>query len=376
MIELLGRMKITAKVCHLTSVHPWNDTRIYIKQSTFLAQAGYEVHLVAPNIPEKIEENIQLHSVPQTRKGRLSRMSKTVWSVYQKALQIDADIYHFHDPELIPLGLALKLKGKKVIYDAHEDVPRDILSKDWIPKNWRKLISYIFERIENVVSQKFDAVVAATPFICDRFLEIGCNAVTVNNFPILTELHIPTTSWQGKEQVVCYIGGIWDQRGLFEMIEAIGKTNAQLLLGGTFAEEEQRSQAIAMTGWSSVEELGQINRGVVAQTLAKSIAGLVLFYPESNHINSQPNKMFEYMSASIPIIASDFPLWKEVIEGNQCGICVNPYDTDAIAEAIQWLIDHPYEAELMGENGRKAVEEKYNWEQESKTLLKLYQALL
>jgi glycosyltransferase involved in cell wall biosynthesis len=127
-----------------------------------------------------------------------------------------------------------------------------------------------------------------------------------------------------------------------------------------------------MPGWDKVEELGQLNRSEVAQTLARSMAGLVLFHPEPYHLDAQPNKMFEYMSASLPVIASNFPLWKEIIEGNQCGICVDPMNPAAIGEAIQWLIDHPDEAKRMGENGRRAVEKKYNWESQVISLTKLY----
>ncbi|MBD3768073.1 MAG: glycosyltransferase, partial [Gammaproteobacteria bacterium] len=103
--------------------------------------------------------------------------------------------------------------------------------------------------------------------------------------------------------------------------------------------------------------------------------GLVTFLPAPNHIDAQPNKMFEYMSAGLPIITSIFPLWREIVEGNQCGLCVDPLDPQAIGEAIQYLIDNPVEAEQMGKNGRQAVEQKYNWTIEEQKLLDLYAGL-
>jgi glycosyltransferase involved in cell wall biosynthesis len=315
---------------------------------------------------------VHLHGVPKVNGSRILRMTKTVWAVYQKARTINADIYHFHDPELIPIGLLLKLEGKKVIYDVHEDVPKDILGKTWITPVLRKPVAWLIRNLENFAAKRFNAVVAATPYICDRFLKLGCHAVNVNNYPILTELYLPDVDWSKKERVVCYVGGIFYIRGIFEIIEAIDQSDVKLLLAGQFSPIELRERAISMRGWDKVEELGQLNRSEVAQTLARSMAGLVLFHPEPYHLDAQPNKMFEYMSASLPVIASNFPLWKEIIEGNQCGICVDPMNPAAIGEAIQWLIDHPDEAKRMGENGRRAVEKKYNWESQVISLTKLY----
>jgi len=106
------------------------------------------------------------------------------------------------------------------------------------------------------------------------------------------------------------------------------------------------------------------------------MAGLVLYHPVPNHTDAQPNKLFEYMSAGIPVISSNFPLWKEIVEGHQCGICVDPLKPDEIAKAIQWILDNPEKAKKMGENGRRAVEEKYNHTVEEKKLLTLYKLLL
>ncbi|MDJ0617909.1 MAG: glycosyltransferase family 4 protein [Calothrix sp. MO_192.B10] len=364
------------KVCHLTSVHPYNDTRIYVKECCTLASAGYETHLVAPGAPNEVIKNVQLHSIPKIQESRLLRMTKAVWYVYQQALAIQADIYHFHDPELIPLGLLLVNQGKNVIYDVHEDVPRDILSKFWIPQVWRKIISWTVEKLENFAAQHFTAIVTATPLICSRFLKLGCSAVDVKNYPILDELSFPDTNWEEKEPVVCYIGSITEERGIFEMIKGIGQTDTCLLLGGEFAYAQQREQAVNIPGWANVKELGWLGREQVVETLRKSMAGLVLLHPSPNIMNALPVKMFEYMCAGIPVIASNIPLWKEIVEDNQCGICVDPHNPEAIAQGIQWIITHPNEAKKMGENGRRVVKEKYKWEKESKILLELYKDII
>ncbi len=361
------------KVCILTSVHPPFDTRIFHKEAKSLARAGYDVTLIAQHDKEEIIDGIRISPLLKP-KNRLERMTKTVWLTYRKALKINADVYHFHDPELMPVGLLLKRHGKRVIYDVHEDVPRQNLSKPYLPVAFRKPISLMIGALEAFSARRFDGVVTATPFINRRFLELGANAINVNNYPLVSELYAAENQWKNKEKIVCYVGGIGRIRGAFEMVEAIGKTKYRLLLAGNI-ETDIENVLQQIPGWRQVEALGFVNREGVRATAARSIAGLVLFHPEPNHINAQPNKMFEYMSAGIPVIASNFPLWKEIIEGAKCGICVDPLNPEDIAGAIQFIIDHPAEAEQMGKNGRRAVEEKYNWGMEEKKLLGLYSAL-
>jgi len=364
------------KVCHLTSVHPYLDIRIFMKQCRTLVSSGYEVHLVAPDAPNEIIDGVQMHTIVKSKASRMKRMTKTVSDVYKKAKEINADIYHFHDPELMIVGYLLsKVQGKRVIYDVHEDVPRQIMSKTWIPKSLRFMISKTVEFIENRLSRKYSAVVTATPFINKRFEGLIKTSVNINNFPINGELLVTNSDVYEKERAVCYVGGISTPRGINEMVYALNNVDAQLYLCGRFSSEKDRMTLTKIDGWSKVKEMGFLNREQVSDICSKSIAGLVLFHPEPNHVNAQPNKLFEYMSAGIPVISSDFHLWKEIIEGNRCGICVNPLDPTAITNAIQYLIDNPEEVEIMGRNGKRAVEEKYNWSSEGEKLLKLYRSL-
>jgi glycosyltransferase involved in cell wall biosynthesis len=300
-------------------------------------------------------------------------MTRTVNAVYKAGRAINADIYHLHDPELLPIGLLLKLQGKRVIYDAHEDVPRQILSKHWICPSLRRTVARSFEAFEDFVSRRLDVVITATSHIRDRFARIGCKAVDVNNYPKLEEFASLDVTLLDKKKAVCYVGGISDIRGIREMVASIAITEgAQLFLAGKFETDALLREVSGMSGWDKVHYYSVVDRKSVCEILGMSLAGLVVLHPTENYVDSLPIKMFEYMSARIPVIGSNFPLWKEIIERNGCGICVDPLNTKEIAAAVQWIIDHPEKAKIMGENGRRAVEDHYNWESESKKLLAVY----
>lgn len=125
-----------------------------------------------------------------------------------------------------------------------------------------------------------------------------------------------------------------------------------------------------------VEYTGHFTREEVNEIYKKSKAGLVVFQPARNHINAQPNKLFEYMAAGLPVIASEFPLWKTIVEGENCGICVNPLDVESVRTACVFLMENDEIAESLGKNGRRAIEEKYNWNCEEEKLVSLYRELI
>ncbi|WP_335909115.1 glycosyltransferase [Shewanella indica] len=367
------------KVVHLTSVHLRDDIRIFIKMCTSLASENYKISLVvADGNGDELINDISIIDVGKKSDSRIKRMTDTVSKVYKAAINLNADIYHLHDPELIPIGLKLKKNGFKVIFDAHEDLPKQLRSKPYLNPFFRKLLPIFFEVYEKFALKKFDALVGATPSITEKLAKINPNSYNINNYPILGELNTGASSyWDAKLNEVCYLGGIAEIRGIKEVIASlIDAPLARLNLAGRFSEAHVESDVKTWDAWQQVNQLGFIDRKEAAEVLARSKAGIVTFHEYPNHVDAQPNKMFEYMSAGLPIITSNFPMWKEVVEGNQCGICVDPLDSKAIASAINYILENKEEAQRMGENGLKAVNEKYNWAAEEKTLFKMYKEVL
>ena len=363
------------KVCHLSSLHARYDTRIFIKMCSSLSSFGYDVTLViADGLGDEVKNGVSIVDVGVKTGGRISRITKTVKRVYEKAKELDANIYHLHDPELIPVGLKLKKLGKKIIFDSHEDIPNDILIKGYLKFNLKYLVSYFFRLFQCITYPKFDALVAATPSIRDNLLKFNPNTVDVNNFPLLNELSI-ANDWSKKEREVAYVGGIAKIRGILEITSAMEYTrDVRLNLVGNFSEKAIEQKIKRHQSWKKVNELGFLTRKLVNVVLAKSQAGLVTLHPIVTYKAALPVKMFEYMVAGIPVIASNFPILRNIVEGNKCGICVDPLNPKVIGETIQFLIDNPTKAQQMGQNGRKAIEQKYNWLIEEQKLLKLYKS--
>jgi glycosyltransferase involved in cell wall biosynthesis len=367
---------MSIKITHLTSAHPRYDTRIFIKMCSSLAMnKNYEVSLiVADNKGDEVKNDVKIFDVGK-KNGRLNRILKTTKNVYKKALKLNSDIYHIHDPELIFIGLKLKKLGKKVIYDAHEDVALQILSKSYMNIFLRKIFSKAFLIFEKFAFKKFDYIITATLHIKDKFLKINKNCIDINNYPKLEEFDISLKE-DLKENIFCYIGSIAEVRGIKEIVCAMEfVSDAKLLLAGDFREKDVEAEVKTYNGWEKVKELGFVDREGVADVMNRSKAGLVTLHPIINYQDALPVKMFEYMASGLPVIASNIPLWQSIIDDAKCGICVDPLNPKEIADAIEYIMTHPVEAKIMGENGKKAVIEKYNWRLEETKLFSIYEEL-
>ena len=356
------------KVCHMTSAHPPEDVRILYKECASLAEAGHEVYLVERG--ESYEKlGVHIVGVGELPSNRLKRMTRGAKKVYKTALELDCDLYHFHDPELFPFALKLKKKGKKVIFDSHEDVPATILDKGWIPVPLRRVVASLYRAYETSTISKMDALVAATPYIAQLFEHRAKRSVSVSNFPRLNDIVFHEKDFSSCEPIVCYAGGISELRGESIMRSAMETVEADLLMAGDHEIEEVQN------GEHYIRYLGKLDRTGVNELYGKSVVGLCLLKPAHNYINSQPVKMFEYMAAGLPFVCSDFPLWRHFAKESGAGFCVNPEDTEEIRTVICRLLNDRKLAETMGRKGHESVISRYSWSNEEKKLLGVYKEL-
>jgi glycosyltransferase involved in cell wall biosynthesis len=369
----------------LSVIHPRDDIRVRVRGTETLALAfDRPMHLLVMDgrgDSSESEGRVQVHDLGSPPRSRILRMLLGPWKAFQMIRILRPAVVHFHNPELLPLAVGLSWLGCKVVYDAHEDMPRQIMAKHWVPRWARGSVARVTATVEFLASRRMDAVVAAWPGIAERFP--ADRTVLVRNFPPIGELaSLHPVPHALRRPAFAYVGGISEVRGIREMVEAVGRVGSpgtsipRLLLGGRFAPALLESEVSRMAGWERVDFRGWVDRTGVSDILGQSRAGLMTLHPTPNHLRSEPNKLFEYMSAGLPVVVSDFPVWRAIVEEAECGLMVDPFDVDAIASAMQWILDHPEEAEAMGRRGREAVESKWNWEGEGERLVELYRRLV
>lgn len=366
------------KVCHITSAHGPEDVRIFHKECASLARAGYEVYLVQRG--ESYEKHgVHLVGFGKPHSNRLGRMLFTARRAYRVALALDADVYHFHDPELLPYGLKLKRRGKIVIFDSHENTLRDIMKKKpWIPAPMRRMVYLWFKREQEKVCGQINAVLTVTPQLVSFFEHLNPRSVQISNYPILDDTLAPPDF---SSKTLVFAGGVSSQWSHHNIIKALYRLpDCRYLLCGPAMGQDYLRELESLPGWGQTEYLSRIPHEEVPALLSKGAVGMAVlsyFGSDDEKMGTMGNnKIFEEMMAGLPVVCTDFALWREFVDRWHCGICVDPADPDAIAEAIRYLLDHPEEARQMGENGRKAVKEEFNWGVEEKKLLALYDEIL
>lgn len=363
------------KVCHMTSVHPPEDTRIFFKECTSLAQAGYDTYLIERG--DSYDKNgVHIVGFGDFQGNRLLRMTKAAKVVYEKALVIDADIYQIHDPELLPYALRLKRRGKKVVFDSHEYYSEQLKHKAYLPGILGTIFSKVYKLYEDYVCSKIDAVIF--PCLKDgrHPFEGKCKRViTLNNVPLLSELYNHYDPRIEKfDKSICHIGNLSVSRGITEIVKAAYLTNTTAYIGGIFSSVEYQEYIENMTESKSLKYMGKLNRKEVLDLLQRCQIGLATLHNvgQYNQFDNLATKCYEYMSLGLPVILSKSKYNDKINDQYHFGICVDPKNVNEIAKAICYLLNNKEKAREMGQNGRRAVLNVFNWEIEKEKLLNLY----
>lgn len=356
------------KVCHVTSVHKWNDIRIYRKECISLVNFGYDVNLLVLNSSFKGESNgVNVHSVQLNYSSTFSRIFKASAILHKKAVEIDADVYHIHDPELLPLGKRLTKAGKRVIFDAHEDTGSDILKKELIPRPFRKIASLIYNSYEKSLVKSFFGVISVTEKLTARFGHK--HAETIKNYPILDSFQ-PEVPYHRRDNIIVYVGGLMKIRGISECIKAMKHLNDYtLVLAGPFDSEIYQKECESLEEWDKkVEYLGTIELEKVYRLLERAKLGLTMLYPTKGHLNSLPIKTFEYLAAGTPVLMTEIPYWREVFK--EQGNYTSSFESKDLAKAMLRAIEESNEEQ--NQKNREVVLEKFNWVGEAQKLDNFY----
>ncbi|MBC1399166.1 glycosyltransferase family 4 protein [Listeria fleischmannii] len=369
------------KIFMCSSVHVWSDTRIYFKEAKSLAEAGFQVEFYALNFDGEKESipNLTMHYLPVLSRKKRFRHMQTLLKAFEES---DAKNFHFHDPEL--LFLARKIKKKygdavKIVYDMHEHLPAAILTKQWIPRGSRPFVSKMVAFFEKYFLKWVDAVVFAEVSYKENYLKMGLNTVDVLNYPIMPPVRNETIS---KVFTLIYVGVLTEQRGLFNMLELAkamrekGCTDFKLkLIGPMFTNEDAFSEFIIVNHLEkNVEHLDRMQYKDIWRHYYQSHIGLCLLHPTPNNLNSHSTKLFEYMAAKIPILASDFPDFKKIISEADCGYTTDPFDYGRAADLVIQLKDNRKRNWDLGQNGFRAFQNLYSWQHEAEKLLTLYES--
>lgn len=366
-------------VCHVTSAHGRYDTRIFQKECSTLADEKFNVFLIVnDNQDNELVNDVKIVSTGFVAKSRLDRIRNGKKYSLSKILEIKPDVVHLHDPELLMIVKKIRKKLPKcqIIFDSHEDVGAQIRGKEWIPAFMRSMIAGIYNSLEKSRFKKLSAIITVTPHLYERVKALNPNTLMVANFPLIDSIKLTDDS--KKSASLVFAGGIEAQWNHHVLLNAIKDVEVEYRLCGK-ADTEYLSKLMQHPSWNKVNYYGQVSFDKVQEIIGESMIGMVLlqYSANTNWENGTlgNTKIFECMANGIPVICTDFTIWKEIIDKYSCGIYVKPNEEESIRKAVNCLLEQPDLAKKMGENGRKAIQEEYNWGFDSKKLVDLYKRL-
>ncbi len=371
------------RIVHVSTVHPWHDIRIVQKMCRSLAESGHDVHLIIPGdeaVVSRVHPRLTIHLLPEEA-NRWRRFWLNTWRASRIARTLAGDIYHFHDPELLLLAWGLDRQGHRVVFDMHENTPRAIRTKSWIPAPIRRLVAAVYRRLEKSLLAGIPVVFAEQSYRKDySHLQ---RTVVVQNFPDPALFRDVEPASPSSEFSIGYLGAVSRARGIDNVLAALAILHQQGYRIGfdCIGRISPQYKAACEAGAEAAGLAGVTFRGPMTPQaawchVAACDVGVAVLAPLENYLESFPTKMFEYMLLGLPVIVSDFPLYRKVVEEAGCGLLVPPQDPERLAAAIRQLRDDPLAAREMGRRGRAAVERRYNWPREFEKLIALYRELV
>lgn len=366
------------RVFHITTVHLVFDTRVFHRECRSLAETGkYEVTLVNAKGENLSRHGVTLKSVYVPR-NRFERMTLTMLSLALFLLRNRADIYHFHDPELIPLAMILRLLGANVVYDCHEDYEQKLLSNAWLPPFFRKLASRLYAYLANLSFKSFSGVIVAAPSILERFEPQVINGVLSRNLPRLSQCSVePAIPFHKRSNTVFYSGGVVNNKGIAQVIDAVLQSRVsdiELVIVGRADEPLYKKLESKLTS-GRIRYLGVVPFEDVLHWMGRSKVGVVCNQPVFSYDRSLPNKLFEYMASGLPSVFSSFEQWTALSKNGPFGSSCDPSNPLDIRDKIDRLLMDDEYWNLIHASSLD-VAQNFSWEREFLALDELYERVL
>ncbi len=366
------------KICLLNVLHDALDKRMYHKIARSLIAAGHEVVSIAPGSASPA--GVRWVPVPEasTFAGRLAAVVRLV----RRGRHEQADVYIAPEPESWVAALAIKLvAGGKVVLDMHEHIPSEFAK--FFPAFLRGGIQYVTVRFMRLFARHTDLIILTRESFDCFWTGLKTPRVTIINTNHVQPQcdAIPEVLRQqfGNVPTLIHQGVFGDIRGSYQLLEAMRQVKTVipevhcLILGRyVYGNEQAYRRAIRDAGLgNTITLLDPVPYEAVPAHIAVSRVGLLLFQPGlPNHTLAMPHKLFDYMREARPVIAPSFSVEvARIVQEADCGLLVDVTSPEAIAAAMLDLLEHPEKAARLGRNGRRLVEEKYNWQHDERRLI-------
>ena len=354
------------RIIHITTAHPRDDVRIMAKFAKYWTALGPAELIVCDGLPNETVDGVLIHGLAK-QSSRLARMLRAPFDCLRFLRRNKKQcVVHLHDPELLIVALFMRWSGYTVVFDLHEDLIDQVISKPYLKPQLSKLIYLATRSIYPLLLRTANAHIAATSAISERYGRyLGRNIPVIQNYVMRSETRDPQ-GYAPKTKTLVYSGAINEIRGIWRML-AIGEALPEgwrLVICGRFRTEALQEKCENHPGWKNIDYRGHVTRSEVRQIYAEAACGLVLFDKQPNHMESLPNKMFEYMGNALPCVATDIPHWQQLVEVNEVGICVPSEDNIAMLHSISMYLFDPEKRARHAENGAYLVQRKYTWEPE------------
>jgi glycosyltransferase involved in cell wall biosynthesis len=372
-----------AVVCHLSPVESRRDERAFSRQALAAIGYGMCVRIVGPYSGNGENQGVEFVPLSKSRSRALRILLASRF--LQCALRQNADIYHVHSPELIPVALLLKLIfRKRVVYDTREDFPAMMLTKTYLPPRLRKITSRIVAGMESLAARYADGFITADSGTLRPHAKTGKSRKLVfYNFPNLQYFPEPETVEKNFDLV--YRGGLSERAGTFVLLKALrvlkerGMPVRLLMFGyadNNEAEQMLRDAVLSLGIEHLVTLKGVIRHDEMASTLSQARISVCPLQRIPKFLNNIPVKVFESWACGLPVIATDLPPIRPFFGTRPYGGLVKAGDTYALANAIAALLKSPQLIAEYGRQARQAVVERYNNDLEIRKLLAFYKGVL